>query len=121
MATIYHEAEELFILESEINKLEIKVVTGNGQGGGIVVFFENNLIQEINNKFTIDDNTSKFEKWITIAVVIKDKLTQTNWTNVTINLKESDLEEKVYRYSREVPNHLDTIIYTIKIKIQKKS
>lgn len=120
MATIYHEAEELFILENETNNLEIKVETGNGQGGGVIVFFENNLIHEKNNKFTIE-KASKIDKWITVAVVIKDKLTQTNWTNVTINLKESNSQEKFYKYSREVPNHLDTIVYTIKIKIQKES
>lgn len=117
MATIYHEAEELFVLQNETNKIDIQVETGNGQGGGVIVFFGNNLIQEKDNKFTIE-NKSKINKWITVAVVIKDKLTQTNWTNVNIKMKETDSDEVSYKYSREVPNHLDTIVYTIKIKIQ---
>lgn len=118
MATIYHDAEEQFMLVNTNNDLEVKVSTGNGQGGGVIVFFENSLIQEKNNKYVLD-NKSKFDKWITIVVVIKDKLTQTNWTNVSIEVKESGLEGKSYKYSREVPNHLDTVIYTVKIKIQK--
>jgi hypothetical protein len=47
-------------------------------------------------------------------------LTQTNWTNVTIDIKEADFQGKSYKYSREVPNHLDTVIYTVKIKVQKE-
>jgi hypothetical protein len=120
MATIYHDAEEQFILVNGDNDIDIKVSTGNGQGGGVIVFFENTLIQEKNNKYAID-HKSKFDKWITIVVVIKDKLTQTNWTNVTIDIKESGLEGKSYKYSREVPNHLDTVIYTVKIKVQREN
>lgn len=120
MATIYHEAEEQFKIENESNKLIIEVETGNGQGGGIIVFFDNNLLKEVNNKFAIV-NEIKVNKWITVVVVIKDKLTQTNWTNVSVNLKEEGLQNQIYKYSREVPNHLDTIIYTVKIKIQKNN
>ena len=107
------------MLQNNANDLEIKVTTGNGQGGGVVLFFENKLIQEKNNKYVID-NQSKFDKWITVVVVVKDKLTQTNWTNVTIDIKEADFQGKSYKYSREVPNHLDTVIYTVKIKVQKE-
>lgn len=116
MATIYHEAEEQFTLQKESNNLELQVTTGNGQGGGIVTFFENELLTEVNGKYEITNN-SKIGKWLTVIVAIKDKLTQTNWTNVTISLKEIGAQEQKYQYSRELANHLDTIVYTIKIKV----
>ena len=49
MATIYHEAEEQFKIENESNKLIIEVETGNGQGGGIIVFFDN-INRKIKNR-----------------------------------------------------------------------
>ena len=118
MATIYHDAEEQFFLEHQNTNIFVKIETGNGQGGGVIVFFENKLLNKKEGHYIINA-PFQLEQWITIVVAIKDKLTQTNWTNVIITLSEENKPPQTFKYSREVPNHLDTIIYTTKIKISK--
>lgn len=119
MATIYHDAQEKYTLKSAQNSLAITVQIGDGQGGGYFIFNDKELIG-VNNKASIANGSDCIDKWITVVAAIKDKLTETNWTSVTINFQEGGKGTTTFGpYKREVEKHLDTVVYTIKIKVQK--
>ena len=117
MATIYHDAQEIYTLKSELNALTISVEIGDGQSGGYLIFNDTNLVG-INKPAEIYKGADCFGNWITIVTVIKDNLTETNWTSMSIFFKEQG--EKMAAlgpYNREAEKQFDTIIYTIKIKV----
>ncbi len=120
MATTYYEAEDVFVLKSKNNSLELNVKTGDGQGGGYLIFKDTELIGS-NKKITLKNLDDLINKWLTFVVVIKDKMEETNWTSVTVIIQEQGSELAMFGpYKREVQNHLDTVCYSIKIKIQEK-
>ena len=119
MATQYEEKKETFFLQSEENKIVIKVKIGNGQGGGFFIFQESNRIA-VNKSAIIEKAETAIDQTITIVVVIKDKLEETNWTSVLVTFNEGNEQTVSFGpYSKETKNDFDTIIYTLKIKVQK--
>jgi hypothetical protein len=117
MATIYHDAEEIYTLKSGSNPLAISVKNGDGQGGGYFIFKDKKLIG-VNKSATIIKGSDCLNQWITVVSAIKDKLEETNWTSVTIFFQEEGEPVTTYGpYKREVAKHLDTVVYTIKIKV----
>lgn len=120
MATTYYEAEDVFIVKSKNNSLELNVKTGDGQGGGYLIFKDTELIGS-NKKITLKNVDELIDKWLTFVVVIKDKMDETNWTSVTVTIQEEASQLIPFGpYKREVQKHLDTVCYSIKIKIQEK-
>lgn len=120
MATTYYEAEDVFTLKSAENSIELNVKTGDGQGGGYLIFKDTELIAS-NKKVTIKEVDELINKWLTFVVVIKDKLEETNWTSVTVSIKEKGENPVLFGpFKREVQNHLDTVCYAVKIKVQDK-
>jgi hypothetical protein len=113
MATTYFDAEDYCNVNNGSFPLKISVVTGNGHGGGYLIFNDSNLIGP--NAAAEIKTIDKAGQWITVSVTIKDKLEQTNWTSLTIYVGQHTFGP----YKREVATHLDTVVYTIKIKIIK--
>lgn len=113
MATTYFDAEDYYKVTTESFPLKISVTTGNAQGGGYLIFNDTQLIGT-NNHCEIN-TIEEAGQWITVSATIKDKLEETNWTSITIHVGESTFGP----YRREVDAHLDTVIYTLKLKILK--
>ncbi len=119
MATQYVEKKDIFLLQSEDSKIVIKVKIGNGQGGGFFIFKDYERIA-VNKTVTIEKGIECLGQTITIVAVVKDKLEETNWTSVFVSFKEDNKQSIAFGpYSMEVFNDFDTMIYTIKIQIQK--
>lgn len=118
MATTRYEADELLKVSTESFPLTVSVHIGNGQGGGYLIFKGTDLIG-VNRKAVIA-NLDNVGEWVFITVTIKDKLEETNWTSVTVFVEEHNSRSaiKLGPYSKELENHLDTIIYAIKLKMQ---
>ena len=117
MGTIYHDAQEIYTLKSELNALTISVEIGDKQIGGYFIFNDTNLVGA-NNSAEIYKGADCFGNWITVVTAIKGKLTETNWTSISIIFKEQGEKMVVLGpYNREVDRNLDTIVYTIKIKV----
>lgn len=117
MATIYHDAQEIYTLKSELNGLTISVEIGDGQSGGYFIFNDTKLVSS-NNPADIYKGADCFGNWITVVTAIKGKLTETNWTSISIIFKEQGEKMVVLGpYNREVDRNLDTIVYTIKVKV----
>lgn len=120
MATTKYEADEQFYAHQHCFPLKISVHIGDGQGGGFLIFNGTELIG-VNAAANINSGQDASE-WITITATIKDKLEETNWTSITVELKEANRPAPTIfgPYSRELSNHLDTIIYSIKIKMKRE-
>ena len=113
MATTYFDAEDYCNINNASFPLTIAVKTGNGEGGGYLIFNDDKLIGP--NTAAEIKTIEKAGQWITVSATIKDKLEQTNWTSVTVFVGEHTYGP----YKREVATHLDTVVYTIKIKLIK--
>ena len=118
MATIFKDLEEAFTLKSESNPISISVKIGNGQGGSYLIY--NGTKRIAVNKTGKIEKGSDCSESITIVVVIKDKLPDTNWTSATIIIKVENQPTITFGpYEYEVHNDSDTVIYTIDVKIIK--
>lgn len=116
MATTYYEAEDFFKINATYFPLKITVHLGDGQGGGYLIFNGTNLVG-INDAAVID-TIENISEWVTVAATIKDKLEETNWTSITITLTTNKQQIHTFGpYKREVEKHLDTVGYTVKIKM----
>ena len=117
MATSYYDAEDFFTINAEQFPLTISVQLGDGQGGGYLIFNGTDLVG-INTEATID-TIEAISEWITVTATIKDKLEETNWTSITITLKANNKRklQTFGPYKREVEKHLDTVGYTVKLKM----
>lgn len=119
MASIFKDLEEVFTLESEKSPILISVIIGNGQGGSYLIYNGTKRIA-VNKSAKIVKGGDCLNKSLTIVVVIKDKLLDTNWTSATINMKEENKPTVTFGpYEYEVQNDFDTIIYNIEIKVIK--
>jgi len=118
MATTYYDTQDLYHFSSNSFPLEISVTIGDGQGGGYLIFNGTSLIGP--NKKGAISAKANIKEWITVTATVKDKLQETNWTSVTVHIKDKTNQTSFGPYKREVENHLDTVCYTIKIKMIEK-
>ena len=119
MATIYYEAEDCYSVTDASFPLKISVKIGDGQGGAYLIFNGAELIGA--NAPGMLKLMAATDEWITISATIKDKLDETNWTSISIFFDDPSKHDPVKfgPYKREVPTHLDTVVYTIRLKIIK--
>lgn len=96
----------------------ISVHSGNGQGGGYVI--KNGSQRIATNTDATVLTLAEFKKLL-ITAVIKDKLEETNWTSVTVRIQLANSHVPVVfgPYEYEVPQHSDTVFYTILLKLKK--
>ncbi|MFL9844393.1 hypothetical protein [Flavobacterium rhizosphaerae] len=119
MAIIYYDAEDFCNVSQASFPLTISVKIGDGQGGGYLIFNGIDLIST-NAPGTIH-SINEADQWVTVAVTVKDKLLETNWTSMTVYLQNANQEERIKfgPYKKEVPQHLDTVCYTLQLKLNK--
>lgn len=117
MATTYYDAEDFLDINAGLFPLTISVQLGDGQGGGYLIFNGSHLIG-INNEAVIG-TIEDIQEWLTVTATIKDKLEETNWTSITVTIKANNRQQPYSfgPYKREAEKHLDTVGYTIKIKM----
>lgn len=121
MATIFFNPESADLtVQSKENSLKISVDIGYGMADGFLIYADNDLIS-LGKDATIDKIKKYENKFITVISTIKDKITYTNMTSVTVRFKENELETKSFKFEQELSQHLDTIIYVLKFKIALKS
>ena len=85
MATTYYDAEDFITVHAGLFPLTILAQTGDGQGGGYLIFNGSHLIGA-NDKAVIG-SIKDIKEWLTITATIKDKLEETNWTSVSVTLQ----------------------------------
>jgi len=85
MATIYHDAQDIYMLKSELNSLTISVENENeneNEHSGYFIFNDAKLVGP-NKPGEIYKGADCVDNWITVVAVIKDRLAETNWTSLS--------------------------------------
>jgi hypothetical protein len=122
---IHHiDQDALFKFRSANDSVFIDVEFGNGQPGSYVVHLDNKPVGA--RPLPASGNEDRFppvalgkvsqvgKKSILVAATVRDTSNKTNWTSVTIRIKEGNREPQTFGpYSYQVPKHLDTVIYTL--------
>lgn len=114
MAVTYVDLSDRYIPSTTTNDIIISVAIGDGQQGAYVVFSGGTLVG-VNEPANLGNKAAITGKDTVVSVTIVDELEETNWTSVTVTITEGTQITTLGPYKKQAENHLDTIIYTLKI------
>jgi len=117
MAVKHIDLEDKYIPKTNNKDIIVEVEIGDAgdEVGAYSVFLGTEFI-EANAPANIGKKADVVGKKTTISVTIPDVLEETNWTSMTVFIKEgSGAPTKFGSYRCELENHLDTAIYTLKL------
>lgn len=104
--------------KTEDKQNSISVDIGDGQTGSYSIFLGTSLVTT-NTTASLGTKKNMLGKAVTISVTVVDTLQETNWTSMTVRLKEEGQEEKVYGPYRHLAEaHLDTVVFVLKLIVQ---
>ncbi|HEX8517226.1 MAG TPA: hypothetical protein VF868_13600 [Bacteroidia bacterium] len=112
MATTYVEIDETYTPHTSDQQISVVAQIGDGQIGDYSVFLDRALKKK---DTPIGKKSEILNKRIIVSATVVDVMNETNWTSLTIKIKEGAKEKTYGPYSREAANHLDTVIYIVKI------
>jgi hypothetical protein len=98
--------------------LNLELTVGDGQPHYSVSAFLNQERIGTEENMRVGTVAEVRDKRLMIVVVVQDRLQETNWTSFTAKLKQGSNTVTFGPYKKEAENHMDTIIYTLKISIQ---
>jgi hypothetical protein len=115
MAIKIVELNDIYQTKGSTNDIKVDVTIGDGQEGSFSVFFDSKYVTP-NPMANIGKRADVIGKETSIVVVIADELGQTNHTSMTVFVYEGNSSPtKFGPYSSEAENHLDTVIYNLKL------
>jgi hypothetical protein len=97
------------------NPVLVSIFIGNGQGGSYSIY-KNDVFLAGNESANLGSADSCRNNTLRVSSTIQDKLSQTNWTSVTVVINE-DGETTSFTYSRELPQDNDIARYKITIEM----
>lgn len=114
MATSYVEIEDKYKPKTANEQISISVEVGDAQNGAYVIFLGTKL-KGSNTTASMGTQSDVLGKNSIISATVVDVMEETNWTSVTVKIKEGSNEQVYGPYSKEVATHLDTVCFIIKI------
>lgn len=114
MAVKHVDLDDCYIPHTDNKDIVVDVEIGDGQGGSYSIFLGTDFI-EANNAANLGRKGDIIGKTTTVSVTIVDKLKETNWTSITVFLTEGSKKAQFGPYKVQAENHLDTVIYTLKL------
>jgi hypothetical protein len=118
MAVKHIDLDDCYNVKTGDQEIVVTVDVGDGQKGSYLIFLGTNFISA-NEPGNLGKKSDVMNKKTTISVTIVDTLKETNWTSMTVFVREGSGKPKKYGpYSSEAEHHLDTIIYTLKLSNQ---
>ncbi len=118
MAITYVDIQDRYFIKSDnTNDIIINVIIGDGQTGGYLIF-EDKKMKAANKSANLKGADKLIGKRCLVSAVIVDMLNHTNWTSITVEVKDGNKGQTFGPYSNEAPAHLDTVSYTISIYFQ---
>jgi hypothetical protein len=118
MAIVFLEIEDRYTILTPDQPVTVEVVIGDAQTGAYLVFLDKKL-KGANKTVTLGKSITLPGKRCIVSTTIVDEREETNWTSVTIIVKEGNHEKKYGPYSKEVPGHLDTVCYVVTLVINQ--
>ncbi len=114
MAVNHVDLDDCYIPKTNEQDIIVEVAIGDGQEGSYSVFLGKNLVKA-NAPANIGKKANLAGKKTTVSVTIVDELKHTNWTSITVFFSEGGETTQFGPYKMRAENHLDTIIYTLKL------
>lgn len=114
MAVKHIDLDDCYIPKTSDKDIIADVKIGDGQEGSYAIFSGIELI-ETNAPANLGKKADVQGKNTIISVTIVDELMETNWTSMTVIITEGDTETKFGPYKARAEQHLDTVIYTLKL------
>lgn len=115
MAVKHVDLDDCYTPKTTTEDIVVDVTVGDAQSGAYVIFLGTKLIKA-NKPANLGKSAKVKGKTTTISATIVDVLEETNWTSITVSVKEGEGNETTYGpYKTQAENHLDTVIYTLKL------
>ncbi len=112
--TFIPQYKDCYIPKTSDQDIIVDVAIGDGQEGSYSVFLGKNLVKS-NAEANIGKKADVAGKKTTVSVTIVDELKETNWTSMTVFFSEGGERTQFGPYKMQAENHLDTVIYTLKL------
>jgi hypothetical protein len=114
MAVTFVEIEDRYQPKTKTLPIEAQVVIGDGQHGAYLIFLDQEL--KGNNDTAVLGNAAAVkDKRTVVSATVVDTLEETNWTSITVTIKEGENKTVYGPYSKEVAENMDTVCFIIKI------
>ncbi len=120
MAIKHIDLEDKYIPKTKDKDIIVEVLIGDAgdEVGSYSVFLGTDFISS-DKPANLGKKENVKGKKTTIVVVVPDVLKQTNWTSMTVSIKEGKGKPTEFGpFRAEVEDHLDTAIYTLKLSHQ---
>jgi hypothetical protein len=114
MAVKHVDLADLYTPKTSNKNIILDVQIGDGQSGAYTVFLGMKLISA-NEPANLGKKANVSGKKTTVSVTVIDTLQETNWTSMTVIVSEGEIITSYGPYKVEAEDHLDTIIYTLKL------
>lgn len=106
--------DRYFVQPTDTDNIIVNVIIGDGQTGGYLIFLDRKLAAA-NKSANLKTANKLAGKKCLISATVVDQLGETNWTSITVEIVNGNLSKMFGPYSKEVPEHLDSVGYTINI------
>ncbi|MEO6549039.1 MAG: hypothetical protein ABIN94_13615 [Ferruginibacter sp.] len=118
MAVKHVDLDDVYLPKTTNKDIIVDVIIGEGQDGAYVIFFDTDFISS-NAPANIGKKADVVGKKTTVSVVIVDELEETNLTSMTVVITEGgNNTTEIGPFKAQAENHLDTVIYTLKLTHQ---
>ena len=117
MAVIFVDKKDVYNIKTKTKDIIVDVTIGDGQSGNYSISLGKNLI-EMNGPANLGKQADVVGKKTVVSVKVNDTLTETNHTSMTVTITEGASVTTFGPYSQEVAQHLDSVIYTLKLMNQ---
>ncbi len=117
MAVTFVDLKDTYVIKTKTKDIVVDVVIGDGQKGDYSISLGKNLV-EINKPANIGAADKVTGKKTVVSVKVTDTLKETNKTSITVIVTEGANTTTYGPYKQEVAQHLDSVIYTLKLSNQ---
>ena len=114
MAVKFVDLDDSYVPQTSTENIIVDVEIGDGQVGAYSIFLGKKHIKS-NSQANLGKKADVSGKKILISVTVIDTLKETNWTSMSVFVTEGDQTIQYGPYKVMAENHLDTIIYTLKL------
>lgn len=115
MAVKHIDLDDCYEPKSATKDITVEVAIGDGQSGSYAIFLGTDFLVA-NGPAKLGKKADLKGKKTTVSVTIVDELEETNWTSITVYVSEGkDNRTQFGPYKTQADNHLDTVIYTLKL------
>ncbi len=117
MAVTFIDLKDTYNIKTKTKDIVVDVIIGDGQGGDFTISLGKQLI-EINKPATMGKQDDVKGKKTIVSVKVDDTLKETNHTSITVIVTEGASTATYGPYKHEVAQHLDSVVYTLKLSNQ---